>query len=150
MAILNLVKIPNDKLRVKSNIVKRVDSEVKKIVDDMLDTMYHANGIGLAAIQVDIPKNIIVIDLQENVQKNPLVLINLKINHFSKKKDLMSEQCLSVPGKSIDVLRSIGIKGEYWDYNGNNKNIKARGFLSRVIQHEYDHTIGKLLVDYLV
>ena len=119
-------------------------------MDDMLETMYEAPGIGLAAVQVGILKRLIVIDIsKDDKKKNPLFIINPKIIYKSKKKSTFEEGCLSLPGHFAEIERPAECHLEYLDYNGKQKKLKAEGLLSTCIQHEVDHLDGILFIDYL-
>ncbi len=148
---LELVKVPNPLLKQKSNFVEKVDEKLKQFISDMFETMYEDKGIGLAAIQVGKPLRIVVIDIrkEEDSKKNPMVFINPVIKWFSEDKEMMEEGCLSVPGQSAKVLRSLEIEVEYNDIDMNKKTIKVNGDLAHCLQHEIDHTNGILYIDYL-
>ena len=119
-------------------------------MDDMLETMYDAPGIGLAAVQIGILKRIVVIDVsKENEKKNPLFFINPIIKSRSKKTSVYEEGCLSLPGHFAEVERPAECEIDYIDYNGNKKNLKASGILATCVQHEIDHLNGILFIDYL-
>ena len=119
-------------------------------MDDMLETMYSAPGIGLAAVQIGILKRIIVIDVsKEDQKKEPLFLVNPKITFKSKKISTYEEGCLSLPGYFAEIKRPAECHVEYIGYDGKNKNLKADGILSTCIQHEIDHLNGILFIDYL-
>jgi len=150
MALKEILTEPNKILRKKSLPVKKVDKNIKKLMDDMLDTMYHASGIGLAAIQVGVPKRIIVIDLlKEDKSKNPMYFVNPEIIWSSKDNLTYEEGCLSVPGQFAEIDRPDKCHIKYLDYNGNKKELKAEGLLATCIQHEIDHLEGVLFIDYL-
>jgi peptide deformylase len=136
-------------LRQKSENVDKVDKEVRKLIDDMLDTMYAAPGIGLAAIQVGVPKRIIVIDLSKEEEKNPLYFVNPKIILKSNTKATYEEGCLSVPGQFAEIDRPNQCLINYLDYNGKQQELNAEGLLATCIQHEMDHLEGILFIDYL-
>lgn len=147
MAILNILHYPDPRLRIKAKVVDQVDNKTRKQVDDMLETMYEAPGIGLAAPQVNISKRIVVIDVSED-KSSPLVLINPEIiDSYGSTKS--QEGCLSVPGIYEDVVRADGITIKALDREGNHFEFKADDLLSVCIQHELDHLQGKLFVDYL-
>ena len=148
---LELVKVPNPLLKQKSVVVEKVDSEIKQLIDNMFETMYENSGIGLAAVQVGKLLRIVVLDIRENEksEKNPLVFINPVITWYSNKKEMMDEGCLSVPGQSAEVLRSLEVEVEYNDINMNKKKLKADGMLAHCLQHEIDHTNGIVYIDYL-
>ena len=150
MAIRTIITEPNKLLRQISKPVSSVGKEEQKLMDDMLETMYAANGIGLAAIQIGIPKRIIVIDLnRDEVQKKPMYFINPVIKNKDPLKATYEEGCLSVPNQFAEVDRPSKCEIEYLDYDGNKKLLKADGLLATCIQHEMDHLEGILFIDYL-
>lgn len=141
---------PDPILRKKSESLEQVDNELRKLMDDMLKTMYAAPGIGLAAVQVGILKRLIVIDVsKDDNKKAPLFLVNPKIIYKSKNTSIHEEGCLSLPGHFAEIERPSECHIDYLDYNGEKKNLKADGLLSTCIQHEIDHLDGVLFVDYL-
>ena len=130
--------------------MEKVDDELRKLMDEMLQIMYKAPGIGLAAVQIGILKKLIVIDIsRENEKKNPLFLINPKITFKSKTRSIYEEGCLSLPGYFAEVERPAECHLDYIDYYGKKKELKADGLLSTCIQHEVDHLNGILFIDYL-
>ena len=147
MTKLEVLHFPDPRLRKKASPVEAVDSEIKGIAEDMLETMYEEGGIGLAAIQVNIQKRIIVIDVSEDRNK-PMVLINPNILS-SEGTEQMQEGCLSVPGYYDDVERAEQIRISYLDAEGELHEEEADGLLAVCIQHEIDHLDGKLFIDYL-
>tara|TARA_B110000495_G_C22612084_1_gene365251 strand:+ start:104 stop:625 length:522 start_codon:yes stop_codon:yes gene_type:complete len=149
MTIKKILTEPDPFLRQKSENVDKVDKEVRKLIDDMLDTMYTAPGIGLAAIQVGVPKRIIVIDLSKEEEKNPLYFVNPKIILKSNTKATYEEGCLSVPGQFAEIDRPNQCLINYLDYNGKQQELNAEGLLATCIQHEMDHLEGILFIDYL-
>jgi len=149
MTIKKILTEPDPFLRQKSENVDKVDKEVKKLIDDMLDTMYAAPGIGLAAIQVGVPKRIIVIDLSKEEEKNPLYFVNPKIILKSNTKATYEEGCLSVTGQFAEIDRPNQCLINYLDYNGKQQELNAEGLLATCIQHEMDHLEGILFIDYL-
>ena len=150
MAIKKILSIPDPILREKSIPVKKVDKDIKNLMDDMIETMYNAPGIGLAAIQIGIPKRVIVMDISKDKdKKNPMFFINPKIIWKSKVLSTYEEGCLSIPNQFAEVQRPDKCHFKYLDYNGNEKEIKAEGLLSTCIQHEIDHLDGILFIDYL-
>ena len=150
MALRQILTEPNEILRQKSLPVEKVDKEIKTLMDDMIDTMYAAPGIGLAAIQVGIPKRVIVLDIeQKEGKKNPIFLINPEVMERSKNNSTYEEGCLSVPGQFAEIDRPEKCHIKYLDYNGEKKEIKAEGMLATCIQHEMDHLEGILFIDYL-
>ena len=150
MSKREIVIEPDPILRKKSENLEKVDDELRSLLDDMLDTMYSAPGIGLAAVQVGILKRLIVIDIsKEKDKKNPLFLINPEIISKSKKTSIYEEGCLSLPGHYAEIERPAECHIKYIDYNGKEKEIEANGLLSTCIQHEVDHLNGTLFIDYL-
>ena len=147
MAILHILHYPDPRLRIKAMAVPAVDDEIRRLIDDMLETMYNAPGIGLAAPQVAVSKRLIVIDISE--QKNdPLCLVNPEIVEHEDIEQ-MEEGCLSVPGIYEVVERAARIKVRAMDREGNAVAMNVDGLLAVCIQHEIDHLEGKLFVDYL-
>ena len=150
MAIKEILTEPNKILRQVSKPVEKVTKDEQHIMDDMLETMYHANGIGLAAIQIGIPKRIIVMDIEKNEdKKNPMYFVNPIIKNKNKDFSTYEEGCLSVPNQFAEVDRPATCEVEYLDYNGEKKILKANGLLATCIQHEMDHLEGILFIDYL-
>jgi len=150
MTTRNIIIEPDAILRKKSESLEKVDDELRGLLDDMLETMYSAPGIGLAAVQVGILKRLIVIDItKEKDNKNPLFLINPEIISKSKNTSIYEEGCLSLPGHYAEIERPAECHIKYIDYNGKEKEIKANGLLSTCIQHEVDHLNGVLFIDYL-
>jgi len=150
MAIREILKEPNERLREKSLKVDEVDKDLQNLMDDMLETMYAAPGIGLAAIQIGIPKRVIVLDLSHKDEtKNPMYFINPEIINKSDKKSTYEEGCLSVPGQFAEIERANMCHVKYLDYHGDPKEIKAEGMIATCIQHEIDHLEGILFIDYL-
>ncbi len=150
MAIKKILVEPNKLLRQVSQPVAKVNKQIQKLMDDMLETMYSANGIGLAAIQIGVPKNLIVIDLlTKEKKKNPMFFVNPKILKKSSKMSKYEEGCLSIPNLFAEVQRPSECEIEYLDYKGNKKSLKATGLLATCIQHEIDHLKGILFIDYL-
>ena len=141
---------PDTILRKKSETLEKVDNELRNLMDDMLETMYAAPGIGLAAVQVGILKRLIVIDISKDKEKkNPLFLINPEIVSKSNKTSTYEEGCLSLPGYFAEIERPAECKIEYLDYEGKKSEMEAKGLLATCIQHEVDHLNGILFIDYL-
>ena len=141
---------PDPILRKKCEPLEKVDVDTKKLMDDMLATMYAAPGIGLAAVQVGILKRLVVIDISKGEEeKKPIFLINPQIIHQSKKTSVYEEGCLSLPGQFAEIERPAECTIKYIDYNGKEKDLKADGLLATCIQHEVDHLNGILFIDYL-
>ena len=150
MTIRKILTEPDPFLRQKSNKVDQVNDEIRTLMDDMLETMYNAPGIGLAAIQVGVPKRVIVMDLsREDEKKNPLYFVNPEIITNSNNDAAYEEGCLSVPGQFAEISRPDKCKVKYLDYNGNEKIVDTHGLLATCIQHEMDHLEGILFIDYL-
>jgi len=142
--------IPDPLLRKVSEPVNSVNTEIKNLMDDMLETMYAAPGIGLAAVQIGVLKRIIVIDLsKDSEKKNPLFIVNPEITFKSKELISYEEGCLSIPNQFAEVKRPSTCKVNFLDYNGKKKEINADGLLATCIQHEVDHLDGILFIDHL-
>lgn len=148
MVILPILCYPDPRLHKVAQPVKAVDDRVRAVLDDMLATMYDANGIGLAATQVDVHERIVVIDVSEE-RDTPLVLINPEITWASDEKQVGDEGCLSVPGIYDGVERSTAVHVRALDREGQPRTIEAEGLLAVCIQHEMDHLMGKVFVEYL-
>jgi len=150
MTLRQILIEPNKILREKSLPVDNVDKDIQILMDDMLETMYAAPGIGLAAIQLGIPKRVIVLDIeQKEGKKNPLFFVNPEIIKKSEKLSTYEEGCLSVPGQFAEIDRPNECYIKYLDYYGNKKEINTEGMLATCIQHEMDHLEGILFIDYL-
>jgi len=148
MALLPILCYPDPKLRTVARPVAAVDARIKTLIADMLETMVEAKGIGLAATQVDVHERLIVIDTSEQ-RDDPLVLINPKMLWTSPERHLNEEGCLSVPGIYDGVERFDAVKVEAQDGDGKSRVIEAEGLLAVCIQHEMDHLLGKVFVEYL-
>ena len=150
MALREILTEPNEILRKKSLLVDQVDGDIQKLMDDMLETMYLAPGIGLAAIQVGVPKRVIVLDIaRKDEPKNPMYFINPEIITKSKDSLAYEEGCLSVPGQFAEITRPSNCYIKYLDYYWQPQELKAEGLLATCIQHEIDHLEGILFIDYL-
>tara|TARA_B100001564_G_scaffold358731_1_gene378210 strand:- start:1519 stop:2037 length:519 start_codon:yes stop_codon:yes gene_type:complete len=150
MAIKTILTEPNKVLRQISKPVNQVGKNEQKLMDDMLETMYAANGIGLAAIQIGIPKRIIVMDLSKDEnKKEPIYFVNPVIKNKNEMNSTYEEGCLSVPDQFAEIDRPKECEVEYLDYNGKKSFLKAEGLLATCIQHEMDHLEGILFIDYL-
>ncbi len=147
MALLPILHYPDARLRKVAQPIDRVDDEIRRLIDDMLETMYDAPGIGLAAVQVDVPLQLLVVDISEK-KDQPLVLINPEIL-YSSGEEQMEEGCLSVPGIYEPVERASQVTVRALDRHGEPFELEASGLLAVCIQHEMDHLQGKLFVDYL-
>ena len=149
MAIRKIITEPNKLLREISLPVENIGKKEQQLMDDMLDTMYAANGIGLAAIQIGVPKNVVVIDLNKDKKKIPMFFVNPKITSKSKSLTKYEEGCLSIPNLFAEIERPSECEIQYLDYFGKEKTLKANGLLATCIQHEVDHLKGILFIDYL-
>ena len=150
MSIRPLILLPDKRLRLVSEPVAKIDTEVKKLVADMFDTMYDAPGVGLAAIQVGVPKRVVTIDATRGEEeKQPVTLINPEIIWSSEEKNLHEEGCLSIPEFTDEVERPAQVKARFLDLEGRTIEIEAEGLFARVLQHEIDHINGVLFIDHL-
>ncbi len=162
---MEIITLPNPILKKKSDPIDRVDNKIKKLMDEMLNTMYLAPGIGLAAPQVGINKRVIVMDTsprpglkryqeekieeKKEIKPNPIQMVNPTLIWVSEKKEKDEEGCLSIPGFMGEVIRPYSCKVKYLDRNGESKKLLAKGLLARCIQHEIDHINGILFIDHL-
>ena len=150
MSVKKILTEPNKLLRQVSKSVDKVGDEERALMDDMLETMYDAPGIGLAAIQIGVPKRIIVMDIGKNKnQKEPRYFVNPVIKKRNEDKAKYEEGCLSVPDQFAEIERPNACEVEYLDYDGKKQLLKADGLLATCIQHEMDHLEGILFIDYL-
>ena len=150
MTVKTIITEPNKLLREISKPVESVGKEEQQLMDDMLETMYAANGIGLAAIQIGVPKRIIVMDIsKDSEKKEPRFFVNPVIKNRDKDKNTYEEGCLSVPNQFAEIDRPKKCEVEFLDYNGTEQLLKAEGLLATCIQHEMDHLEGILFIDYL-
>ena len=153
MAVLELYTFPHKILSEKCEDIEVVDDKVRKLLDDMLETMYHSRGVGLAGPQVGVAKRILVIDdkVTEDGKPgaNPLYMVNPRIVERSEEMVLFNEGCLSVPGQSAEVERHESVVVEYLDYYGKPQRLVAEDFLAIIVQHETDHLDGVLYIDKL-
>ena len=150
MTIRKILTEPNKLLRQISKSVETVGEEEQKLMDDMLETMYEAPGIGLAAVQIGVPKRIIVMDIgRDENNKEPRFFVNPVIKNKNEVKSIYEEGCLSVPDQFAEIERPNSCEVEYLDYDGKQQLLKAEGLLATCIQHEMDHLEGILFIDYL-
>ena len=150
MSLLPLIIAPDPRLKTRSVPVEDMDAGLDRLIDDMLETMYKAPGIGLSAVQVGAPKRLIVLDVaRDDEDPAPQVLINPEIVRFSEEGALYSEGCLSLPEHFVEIERPENCTVEYVDRHGAKKVMEADGILARCVQHEYDHLDGTLFVDHL-
>ena len=148
MAKLDILRYPDPKLQTVAKPVQAVDARIQTLIADMLETMYDANGIGLAATQVDVHERLVVIDVSEE-RNEPMVLINPEITWMNDERVKGEEGCLSVPGIYDGVERATEVKVQAMDEKGNTRELVAEGLLAVCIQHELDHLLGKVFVEYL-
>ena len=150
MSVKLILTEPNKLLRKISKPVENVGDEERRLMDDMLDTMYAAPGIGLAAIQIGVPKRIIVMDIsRDEDKKEPRYFVNPVIKNKNNETSKYEEGCLSVPDQFAEIERPNECEIEYLDYNGKKQLLKTDGLLATCIQHEMDHLEGVLFIDYL-
>ncbi len=150
MAKLKLYEYPHPILKKKAEKVQKVDDELRKLLDDMLETMYASNGCGLAAPQIGVSKRIVVIDIaHEDEEPRPLYMVNPEIVWQSEEKEISEEGCLSVPGQRAEVERPAAVRIKYLDYDGREQELEADDFLAVAAQHEIDHLDGVLYIDKL-
>jgi peptide deformylase len=150
MAAKSLIILPDPKLRLTSTPVERVDAELLALADDMLETMYDAPGIGLAAIQIGVARRLVVIDISRNEEaKEPQVFINPQIVWSSGERSVYEEGCLSIPDYFAEVERPTQVRVSFVDRRGHQREIEADGLLATCLQHEIDHLNGVLFIDYL-
>jgi peptide deformylase len=150
MALRPIIVLPDPRLRVVSEPVGKVDGEIRKLVDDMFETMYDAPGIGLAAIQVGVPKRVLTADLaKKDEPRNPQVFINPEIVSSSEELSVYEEGCLSIPEIHEDVERPTRVRVRYMDLAGKAQEVEADGLLATCLQHEIDHINGVLFIDHI-
>ncbi len=150
MSVRPIIQLPDKRLRLVSEPVARIDAEVKKLVADMFETMYAAPGVGLAAVQVGVPKRVVTIDATRGEEeKRPFALINPEILWFSDEKLVHEEGCLSIPDFIDEVERPAKIKARFLDLEGRTIEVEAEELFARVLQHEVDHINGVLFIDHL-
>ncbi|MBA2962964.1 MULTISPECIES: peptide deformylase [Ramlibacter] len=148
MALLTILRYPDPSLHTVARPVAAVDDRVRQLIADMLETMYEAQGIGLAATQVDVHERVVVIDISED-RNQPLVLVNPEITWSSPERQVNDEGCLSVPGIYDGVERASRVRVRALDEQGRSRELEADGLLAVCIQHEMDHLLGKVFVEYL-
>ncbi len=150
MALREIIVLPDKRLRLLSDPVKAVDTEVRTLVDDMFETMYKAPGVGLAAIQVGVAKRVVTVDTaKKDEPENPQVFINPEIVWSSDDKSTYEEGCLSIPEYYEEVERPTQVKVRFMDLDGKTQEVDANGLLATVLQHEIDHTNGILFIDHI-
>ena len=150
MSLREIITVPDETLKKISEPIEKIGVNEKKLINDLFETMYNANGIGLAAVQVGILKRILVIDVStKEEKKNPICFINPVIKKISDQTSVYEEGCLSIPDTFIEIERPKICEVEYIDLDGKLKNIKCDGLLSTCLQHEINHLDGKLIIDHL-
>ena len=150
MATRTILTLPDPRLRLVSKPVAKVDAEIRKLVEDMFETMYGAPGIGLAAVQIGVPKRVVTTDLaKKDEPKNPKVYINPELLWASEERAAYEEGCLSIPEYYEEVERPAHVKVRYTDLDGNEQEIEANGLLATCLQHEIDHLNGVLFIDHI-
>jgi peptide deformylase len=150
MAVREIITLPDKRLRLVSEPVKRIDAGIRKLVEDLFETMYDAPGIGLAAIQIGVPKRVVTMDLsKKDEQHQPLVFLNPEVTWTSAEKTTYEEGCLSIPEYYEEVERPAQVKVKYLGLDGSEHEIEASGLLATCLQHEIDHINGVLFIDYI-
>jgi peptide deformylase len=150
MAKRPIIKLPDPILRTQSSAVEQVDDDMRRLIDDMLETMYEAPGIGLAAIQVAVPKRLLVLDVTDkDEERNPIAMINPEVLRLGDESRVYEEGCLSIPDVLVDIERPSTVTVRYIDREGKQQELNADGLLATAIQHEIDHLDGKLIIDFL-
>jgi peptide deformylase len=150
MSLREIIKLPDKRLRLVSEPVKKIDAGIRKLVDDMFESMYDAPGIGLAAIQVGVAKRVITMDLAKREEASkPLVVINPEIVWTSEETAVYEEGCLSIPEHYEEVERPAQVKVKYLDLEGQPQEVEAKGLLATCLQHEIDHLNGVLFIDHI-
>lgn len=150
MAKLPIITLPDPLLRQVSAPVERIDDDLRRLADEMLETMYDAPGVGLAAVQVGVPRRLIVLDAARNEEeRRPVTMINPKIISLGDEKRIYEEGCLSIPDVRIEIERPATLRVRYIDREGHKQEMDADGLLATVIQHEVDHLDGRLIIDFL-
>jgi len=149
MSVLPIITLPDPVLRKISDPVERIDEAVVKLMDDMLETMYAASGVGLAAVQVGVPKRIMVVDASENdAPRQPIAMANPEIVSLGSQTRLHEEGCLSIPDVRVEIERPATVTVRYIDRFGKEQELEAEGLLATAIQHELDHLDGQLIIDF--
>ena len=150
MTIKEIITVPDEILKKVSEPIEKIGVNEKKLINNLFDTMYNSNGIGLAAVQIGILKRILVVDVSNKDEKNqPIVLVNPVIKNLSHEKSIYEEGCLSIPETFVEIERPKICEVEYIDEKGSKKILKCDGLLSTCVQHEINHLDGKLIIDHL-
>lgn len=150
MTKLSIITLPDPLLRSKSAPVEQIDDATRRLIDDMLETMYAAPGIGLAAVQVAVPRRLLVLDVTDKEEpRNPIAMINPEILKLGEATRVYEEGCLSLPDVLVDIERPASLTVRYLDREGRQQVLDAEGLLATAIQHEMDHLDGRLIIDFL-
>jgi len=150
MSIKEIITVPDEILKKVSDPIEKIGTNEKKLINDLFETMYNSNGIGLAAVQIGILKRVLVVDVSnKDEKKNPIALINPIIKNLSNETSIYEEGCLSIPETFIEIERPKICEVEYINEKGIKKNLRCNGLLSTCIQHEINHLDGKLIIDHL-
>ena len=150
MTIKEIITVPDEILKKVSEPIEKIGVNEKKLIDNLFDTMYNSNGIGLAAVQIGVLKRILVVDVSNKDEKNqPIVLVNPVIKNLSDEKSIYEEGCLSIPETFVEIERPKICEVEYINEKGSKKILKCDGLLSTCVQHEINHLDGKLIIDHL-
>jgi peptide deformylase len=150
MSKLDIITLPDPVLRQMCVPVERVDDALRRLADDMLEAMYEAPGIGLAAPQVGVSRRLVVLDVSEkDGEKNPIVMVNPEIIRFGEERRSYEEGCLSIPDVKVEIERPASLTVRFLDRDGQSRELMAEGLLATAIQHEIDHLDGRLIIDYL-
>ncbi len=150
MTIKEIITVPDEILKKVSEPIEKIGVNEKKLINNLFDSMYNSNGIGLAAVQIGILKRILVVDVSTKDEKNqPIVLVNPVIKNLSDEKSIYEEGCLSIPETFVEIERPKICEVEYIDEKGSKKTLKCDGLLSTCVQHEINHLDGKLIIDHL-
>ena len=150
MSKLPIITLPDPLLRQVSDPVERVDDELRRLIDDMFETMYAAPGVGLAAVQVSVPRRLLVLDVGgEDEERTPIAMINPEIVSLGSATRVYEEGCLSIPDMRVEIERPASLTVRYLDRDGRPQEVAAHGLLATAVQHEIDHLNGRLIIDYL-
>jgi peptide deformylase len=150
MAKIPIITLPDQRLRKPSLPIERIDDDLRRLMDDMLETMYAAPGVGLAAVQVGVPRRLVVLDVAgDEEEKRPIFMVNPEIVQLGSEMRLHEEGCLSIPDVRIEIERPSQVTVRYLDRDGKAQQLVAKDLLATAVQHEIDHLDGKLIIDYL-
>ncbi len=150
MSKLEIITVPDPILREISAPIETIDDDLRRLMDDMLESMYDAPGVGLAAIQVGVPKRLLVLDVADDEEgPNPYFMVNPEIVSLGDETRVHEEGCLSIPGVQVEIERPGDVVVRYVDRNGDQQELAANGLLATAVQHEVDHLDGKLIIDFM-